>query len=129
MAIQLLKIKNVVSHFRSKLGFLAITNQPTCWNSFSTQKIHTCSRTMLQNLENPHEFSCKNPNFMSFYRWESTMAEKHLNITEHVSIFLFCLLGLCVEIILKFTFLSISVCIFYVSDCGFLIVRASPTVS
>lgn len=83
MAIQLLKSKNVVSHFRSKLGFLAITNQPTCWNSFFTQKIHTFSTTSLQNLESPHEFSCKNPNFMSFYRWESTMAEKQLNMTEH----------------------------------------------
>lgn len=118
MATQLLKSKNVVSHFRSKLGFLAITKQPTCWNSNFTQKIHSFSRTMLQNLENPYEFSCKNPNFMCFYRWESTMAEKHLSVTEHVSIFFFFfwkfMLRLCVELILKFTFLFISVCLFYV---------------
>ncbi|KAL8110505.1 2-oxoisovalerate dehydrogenase subunit alpha 2, mitochondrial [Apium graveolens] len=80
MALQLLKSKNVVSLFRSKLGFLAITKQPKC---YFTHQIHSFSRTLTQNLESPCEFSCKNPNFMSFYRWESTMAEKHLNITEH----------------------------------------------
>lgn len=127
MAIQLLKSKNVVSHFRSKLGFLAITNQPTCWNSNFTQKIHSFSRTMLQNLESPHEFSCRNPNFMSFYRWESTMAEKHLSVTEHVSIFIFwkLVLRVCVELNSKSTFLFISVCIFYVFDCEIVMVRCT----
>lgn len=82
MALHLSKSRNVVSSIRSKLGFLAMMEQ-RYWNSEFTQKLHTSSPLIVQNLRDPDGVSCKTPTLLDSHRWESTVAQKHFDSTEN----------------------------------------------
>lgn len=84
MALHLSKSRNVVSSIRSKLGFLAMMEQ-RYWSSEFTQKLHTSSPLIVQNLRDPDGFSCKTPTLLASHRWESTMAQNNFDSTENVS--------------------------------------------